>query len=653
MARHLNFPKLKRIELKNFSLYTKEPFISLELNNGVFCLAGANGLGKSTFLAAIQYGLTGIIPDPKKDFAHINSIPKFYKESKKFSEEFFEGRVIEEDREPAEVSLEFSIGRKLYKITRGIFDSDELREFEYSSSENVLFEKIKGTPSDLYKEYNRSVTKDIGLEEFDQFVFLQYYLFTFDESRQLLFWSQPVLERILYLAFGIDPKEAKKADGLRKDVARYGSLGRNASYHASKIRTQIAEFKAIINKDARVENHEEIFEQHQVLDEKLREELSRFEKIENSIKEQELIFSSLSLKLSSLKYEYSSLFGQHFERHIGIKNSPIVRESIRKHICELCGNKDEDVSISIEKNVDSKICPLCTKVLKRAEEKNEEVLIGLKKFDKDITLIDSQIRSNTETRIRLQDELKQVKKVLDLISKEKSDFEEANNNALKEFLAGNQKYESSSILKTYQEQLEHYLRDKEQNYKTRDEKQEELKELEVTLSSQYSLAEENFVPSFTSYAKGFLGLDLDISMQTSSEGSNLILKVNNNERRQEHQLSESQRYFIDIALRMSLAEYIGGNPTIYIDTPEGSLDIAYESRAGNMFATFAQKGSSIVMTANINTSQLLLSLASQCGEANMKLSRMTSWTLLSDVQTQEEEKIESAFSAIEKALKHQ
>lgn len=651
MTQHFKFPRLTKIELKNFSLYAKKPFISLELNNGVFCLAGANGLGKSTFLAAINYGLTGIVPNPKKNFANINSIPIFYKDSKKFSEDFFEGKVFEEDRELAEVSLEFSVGSKLYRITRGIFDSDELREFIYSSPENALNKKIEGTPSDLYKEYNKIITKDIGLEEFDQFVFLQYFLFTFDESRRLLFWNQSILERILYLAFGINPKEAKKADSLRKDVARHGSLGRNASYHASKIRSQIAEFKAIVNKNTPVENHEEIFEQHQILDEKLKEELSKLEKIENFIKERELNFSTLSLKLSSLKYEYSSLFEQHFEKHVGIKNNPIVKESIRKHICELCGNKGKDISLSIEKNIESKVCPLCTKTLKKVEGKNKEILAELKKLDKKITLIDEQASLNTETRKRLEDELKKAKEILDSTLKEKNDFEEANSNALKEFLVGNQKSDSGSILETYQGQLEHYLKNKDQNYKIRDEKKKRLKELEGSLSSQYVLAEENFVPNFIEYAKGFLGLDISISMQTSSAGSNLILAVDNSERRWEHQLSESQRYFIDIALRMSLAEYIGGNPTIYIDTPEGSLDIAYESRAGDMFATFAQKGNSIIMTANINTSQLLLSLAAKCGEAKMKLSRMTSWTFLSDVQIQEEKKIESAFSAIEKALK--
>ena len=53
--------------------------------------------------------------------------------------------------------------------------------------------------------------------------------------------------------------------------------------------------------------------------------------------------------------------------------------------------------------------------------------------------------------------------------------------------------------------------------------------------------------------------------------------------------------------------------TLYIDTPEGSLDIAYERRAGRMFGKFVEGHERLFMTANINTSQLLQELAPTCG----------------------------------------
>ena len=104
---------------------------------------------------------------------------------------------------------------------------------------------------------------------------------------------------------------------------------------------------------------------------------------------------------------------------------------------------------------------------------------------------------------------------------------------------------------------------------------------------------------------------------------------------------------------MALAQFLSattGEASLFVDTPEGFLDIAYESRAGEMLAKFALMNHRLIMTANINTSRLLLSLAEKCGRNKMKLCRMTSWTKLSEVQAQEEGLFNTAYGQIEKAL---
>ena len=119
------------------------------------------------------------------------------------------------------------------------------------------------------------------------------------------------------------------------------------------------------------------------------------------------------------------------------------------------------------------------------------------------------------------------------------------------------------------------------------------------------------------------------------------------------QLSESQRFFVDIALRMALLKFTSSpdkRACLLIDTPEGALDIAYEKRAGDMFAQFVLDGFNLIFTANINTSQLLLALASLCGKSHMRLCRMTSWTELSEVQKKEEGLFNKAYKQINLAL---
>ena len=80
------FPKIQHITIRNLSVYSQRPTISLDIPDGVFCLAGANGLGKSTFIAAVNFGLTGRVPEPTRNF---NSVDEYYDESEGFSRNYF------------------------------------------------------------------------------------------------------------------------------------------------------------------------------------------------------------------------------------------------------------------------------------------------------------------------------------------------------------------------------------------------------------------------------------------------------------------------------------------------------------------------------------------------------------------------------------
>ena len=56
------------------------------------------------------------------------------------------------------------------------------------------------------------------------------------------------------------------------------------------------------------------------------------------------------------------------------------------------------------------------------------------------------------------------------------------------------------------------------------------------------------------------------------------------------------------------------------------------------------------MTANLNSSKLLLALAHNCKRARMQICRMMDWADLSDVQIAENDLFEEAFANISAAL---
>ena len=193
-----------------------------------------------------------------------------------------------------------------------------------------------------------------------------------------------------------------------------------------------------------------------------------------------------------------------------------------------------------------------------------------------------------------------------------------------------------------------------EEYAKRDLLKPEYEKLLKRVELSYKEAETVFVPTFKNLAKSFIGLDLNIQPKRSDKTIKLVLELNDTARTESFQLSESQRFFLDIALRMSLAIFLSNKEdgaTMMVDTPEGSLDIAYESRVGNMFADYTTVyNQNLFMTANINASQLLISLAEKCGKNKMKFTRMLDWTDLSEIQKEGEHLFKKVYVNIENAL---
>ena len=97
-------------------------------------------------------------------------------------------------------------------------------------------------------------------------------------------------------------------------------------------------------------------------------------------------------------------------------------------------------------------------------------------------------------------------------------------------------------------------REKEEAERMRNESQCELKPLADEMKRIFASVEGAFIPTFRGYARSFIGLDIDIDLRDVDGMTSLVINVNGYDRRSRFQLSESQQYFLDIALRFSLIE---------------------------------------------------------------------------------------------------
>jgi energy-coupling factor transporter ATP-binding protein EcfA2 len=650
-----NFIKLERIILRNFSMYKKKGVIhevNEKITDGVYCLAGANGLGKTTFLNAINYGLTGIVLEPNRE---PYSPKEIVEENKVYTTKYFKGRLSPKVEGKAEIEIILKANDKHFRITRGFFEREELRLLEIyqlvDGKEQFIFKKKEESPKDLNLYYQKQIAAEIGFINFDYFMFYQLYILTFDENRRMIFWDERASSNALSVAFNSDPRDAEKISDIIRLMETHESNGRNARWQATQANNKVKELKGKTKgkrNTSSVKLEIEFNKLHKVV-----------EKFETQFRNVAIEYDTLLKKQSHLnseimqqKIEHAKLFSKYSKPRSKLVENTNIQLSLRKQECWVCGSQGSYIVEHIERNIHKDKCPLCDTVIKESNSDEQNRLLKLiQKNDVKISKSNEQLENIIFDVESKNDELEKAEIEL---TRAKERLEEFVDDYPDVSFKGTGDKNVDSLIEQYQKQFALADEKAKSEYKKRDKLKPEYERLLKRVEAAYKEAQTVFVPIFKKLAMSFIGLDLNIQPKRSDRSIKLVLELQDTARTESFQLSESQRFFLDIALRMSLAIFLSNKnspATLIVDTPEGSLDIAYESRVGNMFAEFVTiYNQNLFMTANINASQLLISLAEKCGKRKMTFKRMLDWTDLSEIQKEGEALFKKVYLNIEISL---
>ncbi len=642
-TRKLSFPILQRIRLAHFSLYTLKDTIEFRFDDGIICLAGANGLGKSTFLQVVGYGMTGVVPKPDQKFV---SVDDYYRDIRAFTRDYFDGRVRPEHLDIAEIELEMVLGNKRVTITRGFVESESLRSLKVVSGADIK-EYPDDSPEQRHATYEKLVTDQIGLGSFREFVFVQSFVLTFDERRHLLFWDPKVLETCLLIFVGVNKDQRAEAERLRREVEKSGSRVRNLSFDIKQAKDRLADLESALKKKKGGKDERKTYVEYEELSERAKKAGEGVTLIEDKIRDAKLAIADSASRSSALRNEYNAEFTNRLSAKKSSRQHPFVQQALLEGKCGICGADGPPVTDAVKAKIAANQCPFCSTVLPAGKE-DAKMMARLMELDATLTR-EKKILDSKSMQVNQLD-AERVKRVEErnAVEKELKDFEEENRAVVTR--GGKSANNFADLRKIYDEQIATITRQRDEQREHGKKTDQEYRTAQKKLEQQYLNVREKFVPRFNSLAKLFLGVDLDIGLE-NRENVTLVLEVRKTKRRADYQLSESQRFFIDIALRMAFAQFAspdGGGAPLYIDTPEGSLDLAYEAQAGQMIARFADEGHKVFMTANINTSQLLSSIAGHSKKCGFGIQRLYRWTEMSAVQEKQEGKFDKTLNAVEK-----
>jgi energy-coupling factor transporter ATP-binding protein EcfA2 len=655
-AKKVSFPRITRIALENFDLYSNEPNPDVAVERNVFCLIGANGLGKSTFLNTVNFTITGAIPDPNRKF---QSAQEYYRNAARRdrSDDYFSGRLSEGARRIATATVELTWPSTVVTVTRDLLGGAGVTRLTLrntATGEVTAMTLADNPDGDLNALFEREILKLTGLEDFAQFVFLVHFIATFDEGRHLLMWDDGALTNALYLAFGADPVAAKAADKLQRDMDRESSRGRNVRFSARHVADRIKMLTDVV-KEAGSNDHipeAQLQAQHDGLIAERNEAEERVRRKQAELRDADLKWTDLSAALTEAQLEYRRVFSSRLQKSSSVDHHPVIRASLSEDRCAICGTAH--VGAVIQAALTAGECPLCESSIDRSI-KDDGAVADLQRLDRAIATIRDKLAEILATRARVSAEFVAAQATEDASESALKAFEEKEAQGLARAGVGSDFSAINEQVKKLETERLQFLTQSEEHYRKRDEFRDKLRVYEKQLKVQYEVGSQDFVPRFRELAEAFIGLPIDVELEhrqgANDSGFGLRLRMDDQLRALPDKVSESQRFFIDIALRMALSEFMATGPaTLLIDTPEGSLDIAYEAQAGAMFSKFVAEGNAVLMTANLRSSELILRLAQLQKKPGMQIVRMTDWTDLSEVQQREEKLFREAYDTIDAAL---
>lgn len=640
---NIYLPNIVKLELTNFSLYCEQSVV-MDFSKPVSCLMGANGIGKSTLLNCINFAITGRINPTNKKLKSIDILDR----GNNYYLQYFDGRIAEVDKDYASTRITFMLGDKRIEVVRNFFPDNSILEY-----------KLDNKTQDPCN-YEKDVVQFANLNNYAQFVFLQLKVLTFDESRDCLFWNPSILTPTIFLCLGESVDNAERADELAHEIQKVNSRIRNVQWEISK---QSARLTTLVEEKSKTEetrpqytSEDEANAQNEY--EEIIKELEESESYQQGyIKERQQLYAritELTVEKVRFRKEYEEHYAELYAEKGHLYRNPIIM-ALTSEGCPICHATHKKLPKHVEQAIEQNICPLCGEPVPETATEQTDIIAKLEEIDNNLSSLDHELEELILRQKTVEEQLDTLKKKIDELKERKEGIEKKSYS----FLFDDPADDSwTSRINALQDSISTVEREKSKHIEERDQLKMEYDSLCVSLEKIYHRVQVDFLPIFKNFAKEFTGLDLDMNLiSVTDDGRKMfkfILQIDDTNRDNEFELSESQRFFIDIALRMAIVTFVckqtKASTSMLIDTPEGSLDIAYETNAGSMFYEYVAENQKMIITANLNSSGLIQTLATKTKLDKFELISMLKWAKLSSVQNTHFELFEKSISVIEGRL---
>ena len=627
--------------------------IDWTLNPGVNAIVGGTGLGKTTLVYAIQYGVFDKI---------------IVAANERIEREFFANRLTKRSadqvkRDPPSIEVQFRVSGSTFVVVRNLLTGALIK----ATCDDVA---VKSTG-----KYGELLASKVGVgQDTDALSRLQSHLLFFGESRYLLAWDNLVQNEILNLLLS-DHSDYESQSRVWAEVESADSEARNLSAQASRLERDVEAYGGSSGVDElQRRNQLKDLESSRVsLEEQLgairssleadRVELHRLErgvaaaqqafhatldKLESEVGrdlDQELLATAEaeSPTVSSIRHALQDFFGRPHDRSCPCCGRPGVAPSA------------EQIAHFAWRDSQSGHCVVCHKdlVLPIEVHKLPEARLVVS-MDSGATKLQELMFQREQARSRIQSLEEDEASVNEKLARARADESS--------FLRDHPAASPISPLRVAAEELR---RRQHSALRRRDKQVGELRKQLAKTNREFGLIQTKIGAAFKKYASLYLDEPCHIEFlgedelptrkgpQIKAPHAAFFPVVSGQTRPSASDLSDAQRSFIDLAFRMAVIDVWHQKTkkavTFFIETPEGAVDIAYMERVASMLRAFASQGHTLVITTNLNNDIFLPELlASQKkGERLQRILNLIDHGSPRPVQKQHRDDFKKILTAVE------
>jgi len=577
--------------------------IDWHLTPGVNAIVGGTGLGKTTLIYAMQFAIFG----------------KLIVEGDRIEKDFFKDRLTKRTgaalaKNPPCVHVEFKIGATQFVIERNLLSGALVTATCNGAA-------LKST------RLEQTLATSVGLAtDFAGTLRLQENLFFFGEGRYLLAWENLVQHELVNLLMSDHASYARLAE-LWEEVESADSEARNISSQAVRFEKDLEELKGLTEKPTAALARRSAEKQRGLNKKKLEEELAGVrKKFAADARHEEDLTKRIAAAHSRFHQQLSTLEAQEGsdmdEALLAAALADPTVASVRRALadfyrapnergCPCCGRTGLDRAVTelaavAAASARNGSCVVCSKALP-AERAKGAVANG--------TAGSREASQRAEALQALLFEREQTRSRLTALREDEARLTVAVANAQEEELESMRR-NPASVAHSMEIAIKQ-MREREKQARERcNMHMVTLKKELANTNAVFSKISKNIAEAFKKYAKLYLDEPCDVAFlgegdvpskrgpQVKAPHSAFYPVISGETRPSAQALSDAQRSFVDLAFRMAVVEVWHNQTrktvTLFVETPEGAVDIAYMERVANMLRTFGEQGHTMVITTNLN-----------------------------------------------------